>query len=94
MPDNLRIASAGRWRPEVSFQVDGRDFRAPAGEILAAALYAAGMRSLRRNAEDGAPRGAFCFMGVCQECVVTIDGRAVESCRVEVSEGLCVETRR
>lgn len=94
MPDHLRIASAGAWRPEVRFQIDGRDFRAPAGEILAAALYAAGMRSLRRNTEDGGPRGPFCFMGICQECVVTIDGRAVEACRVEVSEGLRVETRR
>lgn len=94
MPAELRIASAEERRPEVSFQVDGRDFRAPEGEILAAALYANGIRRLRDNAEDGGPRGAFCFMGICQECLVTIDGRAVEACRVEIRDGLCVETRR
>jgi sarcosine oxidase subunit alpha len=94
MSGGLRAASAEGWRPEVRFQVDGRTFSAPEGEILAAALYASGVRSLRRNAEDGGPRGAFCFMGICQECLVTIDGRAVESCRVEVREGLRVETRR
>jgi D-hydroxyproline dehydrogenase subunit gamma len=93
MPGLPRIGSKDAWRPEVRFQVDGATFSAPEGETLAAALYASGLRSLRRNAEDGGLRGAFCFMGVCQECVVTIDGCAVEACRISVREGLRVETR-
>lgn len=93
MLDDLRIVPKKAWRGEVRFVVDGAAYSAPAGENLAAALYANGLRALRRNPEDGGPRGAFCFMGVCQECVVTIDGRKVEACRIEIREGLRVETR-
>ena len=46
-----------------------------AGQTVAAALTAAGIRTWRTT-RHGAPRGLFCGMGVCQDCLVTIDGRA------------------
>ena len=49
---------------------------------------------LRINRDDGGPRGAFCFMGVCQECIVLIDGRQTEACRTLVHDGLVVERLR
>ena len=75
---------------DIAFQVDGRTVRAPAGLTLAAALLENGIRALRRSPVDGAPRGAFCHMGVCQECVVSVDGRRVRACCVTVRPGMAV----
>jgi len=92
MEGDLRIGSA--WARTVSFRFDGETLIARDGETLAAALYAQGRRTLRRNRDDGGPRGAFCFMGVCQECVVAIEGKLTEACRTPVHDGLVVESVR
>jgi NADPH-dependent 2,4-dienoyl-CoA reductase/sulfur reductase-like enzyme len=55
------------------FSFEGRSIAAKPGQSLAAALIAAGERGLRQTA-GGALRGVFCGMGVCQECLVEIDG--------------------
>ena len=39
-------------------------------------------------------RGAFCWMGWCQECRVQHDGRWVEACRLLVHDGLEAHGRR
>lgn len=62
----------------------------PAGMSLAAALAAVGRRVLRRSPRGRLPRGAFCFMGVCQECVVLVDGHVARACMTEVQPGLSV----
>ncbi len=92
MAGDLRIGSA--WARTVSFRFDGELLTAREGETLAAALYAQGRRTLRMSRDDSGPRGAFCFMGVCQECVVSIDGRLTEACRTPVHNGLVVESVR
>lgn len=79
-----------RRAPKVSFTFDGAPVSGHAGESLAAALIRSGHLHLRDAPEDGAARGAFCLMGLCQECVVTLDGHRVESCRVPVQEGISV----
>lgn len=53
--------------------VDGRPVTALPGQTVAAALLAAGMLWWRRT-PTGAPRGLFCGMGVCFDCLVTVDG--------------------
>ncbi|WP_445327153.1 2Fe-2S iron-sulfur cluster-binding protein [Yoonia sp. GPGPB17] len=60
------------------------------GESVLAALTRAGFHHLRDAPEDAAPRGAFCCMGLCQECIVQVDGRQIESCRQLVTDGLSV----
>lgn len=92
MAGDLRIGLA--WTRTISFRFDGEELTASEGETLAAALYAQGRRTLRISRDDGGPRGAFCFMGVCQECVVSIGGRLTEACRTPVHEGLVVESVR
>jgi len=87
--DGLRIPCPGRG-PRIRFRLDGQEMEGHEGESLAAALLAAGMRSLRRDL-SGAPRGAFCLMGVCQDCLVRVDGVPVEACRTALREGLDVE---
>jgi predicted molibdopterin-dependent oxidoreductase YjgC len=83
----LRIAGIGR-PAEVEFSFAGRPLRAPEGEMLAAALLAAGVRRLGEG--PGSPRAAFCMMGVCQQCLVRADGRLVQSCLVPVRAGMAV----
>jgi glycine/D-amino acid oxidase-like deaminating enzyme len=69
---------------------DGRPIPALEGETVAAALAAAGERVLRRTS-GGAPRGVFCGMGACFDCLVTIDGRAQQrACMTKVADGMQV----
>lgn len=87
---------SGRIRraAEVSFTFDGAPVAAHAGESVAVALLRAGHLHLRDAPEDGAARGAFCCMGLCQECVVQVNGAVVESCRQPVEAGLAVSSLR
>ncbi|MFK7829890.1 MAG: 2Fe-2S iron-sulfur cluster-binding protein [Congregibacter sp.] len=55
------------------FSFDGEPLPARQGQSLAAALTDAGQRVFRHTAK-GAPRGIFCGMGVCQDCLVSVDG--------------------
>ena len=82
----LGVARGARVR----FHFDGRPIDAHDGESVAAALLAAGVRALRRAPVDGGARGAFCLIGLCQECLVEIAGERVEACRAAVCEGLNV----
>jgi D-hydroxyproline dehydrogenase subunit gamma len=82
----------GVARPlSVEIVVDGRPVPAYLGETLSAALSCAGFQRLRSSPRNGEPRGAFCLMGVCQECVVMVDGRPVNSCMEPVRAGMVVE---
>ncbi len=72
-------------------EVDGRPLDAEPGLSVAAALLRAGMRTLRQS-PSGLPRGAFCMMGVCQECLIEIDGIRRQACLVAVEPGMRVMT--
>lgn len=76
--------------PAIEFSFDGHVVQGHAGESVAAALWRVGLLGLRMAPDRGGARGLFCCMGMCQECVVRLEGRAVESCRLTVSEGLCL----
>ena len=73
---------------EISFE--GTPIAARAGESVAAALAAHGILSLRTT-RDGAERGMFCGMGVCQDCLVEIDGKPEQrACMTKVDRPLQV----
>lgn len=73
---------------EIAFE--GAPIAAQAGESVAAALAAHGILSLRTT-RDGAERGMFCGMGVCQDCLVEIDGRPEQrACMAKVDRPLQV----
>ena len=79
---------------KVSFTFDGKSLLAHEGESLAAALMRAKLLHLSDAPADGAPRGVFCCMGLCQECVVQVGGKTIESCRLPVSQDLQVISLR
>ncbi|MCA1777425.1 MAG: (2Fe-2S)-binding protein [Loktanella sp.] len=69
---------------------DGVALDLPEGANLAAALLAAGVDHFRRTPVSGAPRGPFCMMGACFDCLVEIDGVVRQACMIEVAEGMRV----
>lgn len=87
--DDLRAGGVQRGEA-LQFSFDGQAVTGFPGESVAAALMATGLRCLRESPRDGAPRGAFCWMGLCQECVVVVDGVRRPACRLLVSDGLVV----
>ena len=81
-------------RPPVAITVDGKPVQARAGDTVAAALLAAGLDRCRTTPVTGAPRAPYCLMGVCFDCLVTIDGvGSRQGCLVPVREGMMVETQ-
>ena len=77
---------------DFSITVDGRPVPVVAGQSIAAAVWADGGVVLRRTRGRAAPRGMFCGIGVCFDCLVTLNGRAgVRSCLVAAAEGDVVE---
>ncbi len=81
-----------RSGPAISVKFDGREIAALEGETIAAALGAAGIASVRQ-ARSGAPRGPFCGMGVCFDCLVTVDGKPSQrACLTTVRAGMDVRS--
>lgn len=79
----------------VAFSFDGAPVSGREGEPIAAALFAAGIRVLRTMPGSGAPRGGFCLVGRCADCLVVVDGRPnVRACVAPVRAGVRVETQR
>jgi len=78
----------------VTLKVDGKPIRARSGDTVAAAMLAAGIDHCRTTPVTGAPRAPYCLMGVCFDCLVTIDGiGSRQGCLVPVREGMAVETQ-
>jgi hypothetical protein len=76
-------------------RVDGEAVRAFPGETIAAALLAAGQRALRHTAGRGEPRGVYCAMGVCGECVMVVDGEpGVRACVTPAAPGMVIQRQR
>ncbi|MFH8618759.1 (2Fe-2S)-binding protein [Streptomyces sp. NPDC017979] len=63
--------------PPAAFTVeyDGAPLPALPGQSVAAALWAAGVLAWRTTRDGGRPRGAFCGIGVCFDCLITINDR-------------------
>jgi D-hydroxyproline dehydrogenase subunit alpha len=75
---------------EIAFTFDGHRVVARPGQSLAAALTEAGVRAFR-DTVGGAERGIFCGMGVCQDCLVTVDGTPNRrACMTPVEAGMAV----
>jgi predicted molibdopterin-dependent oxidoreductase YjgC len=92
MSGDLRIRGFERKHP-VHLLVNGKPVTAYEGETLHAALIAAGILSLKTSRVTQEPRGVFCGMGVCHECLVTINGvTGIRACMTLVQDGMKVET--
>jgi predicted molibdopterin-dependent oxidoreductase YjgC len=83
--------AAGR---PIGLTIDGKPAQARDGDTVAAALLAAGIDHCRTTPVSGARRAPYCMMGVCFECLVTIDGIGNrQACLIPAREGMRVETQ-
>ena len=89
---DLRSGDLQERGPLLCFMFDGKPVKAHAGESVAAALFASGIRVLRKSPRNGEARGMFCLMGSCQECSVWIDGRRTLGCQAIASTGINVRS--
>jgi predicted molibdopterin-dependent oxidoreductase YjgC len=79
----------------VRLTVDGKAIDACEGDTVAAALFANGIDHCRTTPVSGAPRAPYCMMGVCFDCLVTIDGVGNrQGCLVRVKDGMAVATQK
>ena len=61
------------------------------GEPIAAALMANGIRSMRTTARFHEPRGIFCAIGRCTDCMMIVDGVPnTRTCVTTVRDGMRV----
>lgn len=75
----------------VRLTVNGEAIDAPEGISIGALLHARHGAVLRKT-QRGAPRGLFCGMGVCFDCLVKVDGRPnVRACMTLALDGMIVE---
>jgi len=79
----------------VQILYQGKAIDACEGDTVAAALVAAQVTAFRETPMVGTLRGPYCMMGVCFECLLTIDGEPNrQGCQVLVTDGMTVEQQQ
>ncbi len=81
-------------RLALTIVIDGIATQAREGDSVAAAMLAAGHLITRTTPVSGAPRAPYCLMGVCFDCLVTVDGVGNrQGCMVPVRDGMRIDTQ-
>lgn len=79
---------------EIEFSFDGKKMKGLEGEPIAIALEAAGVMVHRYTKKHHEPRGIFCAIGRCTDCVMVVDGKPnVRTCVTPLEEGMNVQTQ-
>lgn len=74
---------------EFTFTFDGKEYTAFAGDTIASALAAAGVKITGRSFKYHRPRGLLCCAGHCPNCLVQVgDEPNVRACRRPVASGM------
>ena len=88
------ILGKAEKRNNVTLRVDGEAILALEGEPIAVALLAAGRQVFRYTTKRNEPRGVFCALGRCTDCVMVVDGRPnVRTCVTPAKDGMIIETQ-
>jgi predicted molibdopterin-dependent oxidoreductase YjgC len=92
--NNHPILGDDERREIVTITFDGQEITAYKGEMIAAALTANGVYKFRYTDKQKKPRGIYCGIGRCTDCVMIVDGIPnVRTCVTEVRDGMKVETQ-
>ena len=76
----------------VTIIFEGKSLDVEIGQTVAAALLGDGHLIFRYTRVSGEPRAAYCFMGVCFECLLEINGqRNQQGCMIPVSDGMKIK---
>jgi len=78
----------------VDIIVDGKIYKVFEGEMIAAALIANNIKTFRYTKHHHKPRGIYCGIGRCTDCIMVVDGIPnVRTCITPVKEGMVIETQ-
>lgn len=81
-------------REWLKVEINGETVRVAKGETVAAAILVSGIQSCRTTPLSSEPRGPFCMMGVCFECLMEIDGMPNrQTCQIQVKEGMQIRSQ-
>ena len=77
----------------MTVHITGQPVTAAMGETVLSVTQSLGVRQVARN-DHGQISGAYCGMGVCQCCLVKINGRHKRrACQTVVRDGMQIETQ-
>lgn len=63
------------------------------GELVSTVLHCEGIHVFQRKPMNAKPSGIYCGMGICYECLVTINGVPnVRACQTPVTDGMTIST--
>lgn len=78
----------------VTFTFDGIKMEGYEGEPVAVALKANGVMIHRYTRKKHEPRGIFCAIGRCTDCVMIVDGKPnIRTCVTPLKEGMVIRTQ-
>ena len=78
--------------PPFSLYIDGPEVSARPGDTVAAVLLRTPPHIARHTPVRETPRAPYCLMGVCFDCLATVDGEtSVQTCLIEARPGMRVE---
>lgn len=78
----------------ITIYFDEKPIQAYEGKPIASALMAAGIRVFRTTAKRKEPRGIFCAIGRCTDCMMVVDGIAnTRTCVTIVKEGMRIQSQ-
>ena len=88
------MPEAGSQGKKVRIYFDGQPLDVPHDVSVASALLMSGVRTFRSTPVSGSPRAPYCMMGICFECLVTIDGvQNRQACMVPVHDGMTISSQ-
>jgi sarcosine oxidase subunit alpha len=74
--------------------IDGKPYLVQEGDTIASAMVSLGMR-VHRHTAKGSPRGLFCNIGKCSDCIVQVNGVPnIRACITDVQEGMIISTHQ
>jgi len=92
--NSIRLPKYERRNP-FEIEVDGNRLIAYEGETVATILLAAGIQNFQPSALGSEPSRLYCGMGVCLQCLVTVNGvPSCQACQLLAQPGMKVETKR
>jgi hypothetical protein len=80
--------------PKIQFTFDGKSMEGFEGEPIAIALRSNGVMIHRYTARRKEPRGMFCAIGRCTDCIMVVNGQPnIRTCVEPLKAGMVVETQ-
>lgn len=77
----------------IAVTINGLKVQAFDGELVSTVLQEEGITTFAHKHTTGQPSGLYCGMGVCYECLVTINGvNNLRACQTYAADRMIIET--